>query len=82
MLLALGACGGQKVDNGKAEQTAADGAPAGETAPAEETATAASVGDFKTMGDVLVYNSDNSGFSDEYYVYAFEKDGVAYCAVA
>ena len=82
MLLSLCACGGQKVDNGKAEQTAADGAPAGETAPAEETATAASVGDFKTMGDVLVYDSDNSGFSDEYYVYAFEKDGVAYRAVA
>lgn len=36
----------------------------------------------KTMGDVFVYESSGNGFSETKYVYAFEKDGVVYRAVA
>ncbi len=37
---------------------------------------------FTTMGDVFPSESMNSGFSETKYVYAFEKDGVVYRAVA
>ena len=37
---------------------------------------------FTTMADVFPYESMNSGFSETKYVYAFEKDGVVYRAVA
>ena len=39
-------------------------------------------GEFQTMGDVFAYESDSNGFSEDYFAYAFEKDGVTYRAVA
>ena len=59
-----------------AEPAAATEAPTAEPAVTEETA------EFKTMGDVFVYESPNNGCNETKYVYVFEKDGVFYRAVA
>ena len=68
IVLFLAACGAKN-----------DAAPA---APEEAGASAAGTSEFKTMGDVLAYDSENSGYSETHYVYVFDKDGVTYRAVA
>ena len=45
-------------------------------------AWAAEAGEWKTMGDVFAYDSDNYASSDQCYVYVFEADGVFYRATA
>lgn len=81
MLLALAACEAQKAEEPTAEETPAEEAPAQET-EAAEAAPAGDASEFKTMGDVLAYDSVNRGSSDTLYVYVFEKDGVFWRATA
>ena len=86
MLLALAACGGTKAGEPAApagpiaKEEPAE--PAAEEEPAAKKEPTAEEAEFRTMGDVFAYDSENNGFSNEYYVYVFEKDGVDYRAIA
>ena len=70
MILSLAACGAEKNDASGDEETAADGSQDADAA------------EFQTMGDVFASESVNEGYSEEYFVYAFEANGVAYRAIA
>ena len=68
MIFAFAGCSAEKTDAPKAGESVAD--------------SAQEAGEFTTMGDAFAYESDNISYSDEYYVYVFEKDGVIYRAIA
>ena len=81
LILGLTACGGSAASSASAVPEAENAASA---SAAQETQApeAADSPEFRTMGDVFAYDSENYAFGDDYYIYVFEKDGIIYRATA
>jgi len=81
LILGLTACGGSAASSASAapETENAESASAAQETQAPEAADSP---EFRTMGDVFAYDSDNYASGDDYYIYVFEKDGIIYRATA
>ena len=60
---------------------AVSGSSKAETTP-EPSPQATAMSEFKTMGDVFAFESGNNGYTEKYFGYVFEKDGIIYRAIA
>ena len=77
LILGLTACGGSAASSASIvpETENAESVSVAQEAQAPEAADSP---EFRTMGDVFAYDSDNYASGDDYYIYVFEKDGIIY----
>jgi hypothetical protein len=81
LILGLTACGGSAASSASAAQET-ENAESVSVAQEAQAPEAADSPEFRTMGDVFAYDSDNYASGDDYYIYVFEKDGIIYRATA